>query len=329
MVSAWPFCRGGRDDVKSITMMLSYAFFLLAQAATPPIPTDTPATLQVESDSTCPSADEVRHALTKTPLANVTEPLTVLVAVTDNQLSMTFRNAGWEVVGARQITVSTECGERAGSAAIVIAAWLNTDGGRPATAVVLTPLQPIQKKPEVTTPKTAPALTRQNELSVGGGLSISGTARPAASIEFARAFEHSGLGWFVAGLGSYPRQLDLGSGTSRWSRTSILAGPRARMPFGRLRGDLDVGVLATAVSGWGSGYAEDRRGTGLTSGLTTGIRITFPGQFVSVWFETRLLWWPETSRILVGSVTQPTSIPGALPGTEFLFVLGLRHASQN
>ena len=194
----------------SLIVTATYLFLALLGWAPPgPGEPDAPESdLVIVSESDCPSSDAVRQALAKLRPATEWPEAVVALRLADQTLSI---DIGAEDPIQRRLAVGPDCSERASSAALVIATWMD-DLPAEASGVPLLRAAALAKP---TAP--APASVRYE---IGAALAAATGAgwTPAAQLELIGLREGRHFGWQAAVGRVAPRGISVGSGVSHWLR---------------------------------------------------------------------------------------------------------------
>ncbi len=280
------------------------------------------ATVDVASDSSCPSADMVRAALDALDSPAAARRAMVTVRGRDDGLRLEFAWQGLAPTDVRDVQAPRDCGARADAAAVVVASWLGVLPAAPAAAPAVVPAPP----PTISGGGAAPALAadaRRWWLGIGLGAGGGGDGVVAGGrVELARA-RHGGrgLGWIASLQGALPRSRTVGAGTSRWVRPALGLAAAFGWRLGSLVIVADVGPLAGGTFAWGSGYPNNQTDQALVFGVCAGLRLQLGEGQSRPWLEVRIVDWPLTQRLRFDSVGGDP-ITATLPALEGFLTLG-------
>lgn len=295
--------------------------FLLAQS--PDAEPSTPSANQpggelvVVSDSSCPSPEAVPKALASLRPAADWPAAVVEIRAGDRSLAIDF---GFSGTNRRQLAVGPDCAERAASAALVIATWIDD---LPATETGT----PILRPPNAPTPAAPPLLPGPAHQEIGAGLStaLPGGWAPGGHAEFIRIRAERVIGWRASVGLAAPRDVWVSNGVTHWMRTTAALGLYARHAVGRPFVAADLGLALAYTAAWGTGYAVNRSEQSMSWGPVAGVRAGFPlGQF-RLWTELRTWRCFPGESVQIDSSASDSSTSAVLPSWEGQWSLGVSY----
>jgi hypothetical protein len=284
----------------------------------------------VTSDSDCPSAADVMSRLAG--LVSGDNPTSVVARIRVQLGQIAVQLAGEsDIAATRVLPAEPDCGSRAQSAALVIAAWLDA---MPADSLVLA--EPVAASAPATAPATAPvtapvpapalaptSLSAQSRFSLGLGAYASVDVRGAGAAlsgetAWARVVGRFGL---AATLCSpLPRDTTVAGGTALWWRPVLALVLRAPLTQGTWIVDAGVGPVFGLLLVSGSGFRPNHTDVAVSWGALAGLRLAHGrGHAGAYWAELRTLLWPAAQTIRVTGAN-PSS--AALPRIEGQLGLG-------
>jgi hypothetical protein len=289
---------------------------LLAQTPPGAHQPDAPESeLVIASETDCPSSEAVRLALAKLRPTDEWPEAVVAIRLTDQTLSI---DIGATNPVQRRLAVGPDCAERASSAALVIATWMDD---LPAEAAG-TPLLRAAERP---LPTTVDASARY-ELGAGLGAATGAGWTPAAHVELIGLREGRRLGW-QASIGMVaPRDVSVGRGVSHWLRSYATVGVLARQSFTRLFLAADLGLAGAYTIAWGTGYDQNGSDGSFTWGPAAGARAGIPWGRFRLWTDLHLRWWLKGDTVQIDSASLVGQDSAQLPSKEVQWSLGLSYA---
>jgi hypothetical protein len=316
--------------VRSLSLVLSAALAAILAVGRAEAGSQVPAAdgaLVIVSDSDCPSAEAVRDALVGLRPVEQWPALSVAIRATAQTLVVEI---GPEKTNPRQLAVGPDCAMRATDVALVISTWTGDLPVEAAGAPVLQPATPIpppsqDKRPETVIPKSD---ARESEIGAGVLAATAGGIVPGIRVEFGRMRPGSGLGWQVYLTVPAARQVNVGGGTTRWTRISAGAALDARWAMRRffLDGAL-VGVAALTYA-WGQGYVANQSDWSPTWALGAGIRAGTPWGRIRLWLDLCAVKWLREQRVQIDPVTTGTANAANLPSWDAQAAIGISYAFQ-
>jgi hypothetical protein len=237
---------------------------------------------------------------------------------------------GSQKTNPRQLAVGPDCATRATAVALVITTWTGElpveAAGTPvlqAPAVVVQP--PAEKKPDEVIPKTD---ARHSEIGAGLLAATAGGIVPGLRVEFGRMRRSSGLGWQVDLTVPATRQVNVGGGTTRWTRISVGAALDARWAMRRFFLDGALGGVAALTCAWGQDYVANQSDWSPTWGLVAGIRAGVPWGRTRIWIDMRAVKWLREQRVQIDLVTTGTATSANLPSWDAQAAIGISYILQ-
>jgi hypothetical protein len=277
------------------------------------------AAIEIDSDSSCPTADMVRGALVALGGVSPPRPAAVSIRDTTDGLQVRFQwNAG-RPADVRSVPASADCDQRARAAAVVIASWVGALPAAPAAG----PVGPTATTHTAPPPTVVPVEEgRRWWFGLGLGAGSGGGVAPGARLELSRTpAGDRGLGWTVAVQTTLPRSRSVGGGTSSWFRPALMAAAFFAWPVGASVLSADLGPAVTPTFAWGSGYPSNKTDQALSVGLNAGGRLQLGRGPSRPWLEIRLIRWLTAQRLRFDS-TASGPVTADLPGTEGFLTLG-------
>jgi hypothetical protein len=289
---------------------------VLAQAAY------APGALVIESDSSCPSAAAVREALVGLRPAEDLPSATVSITTQGQALLLSL---GPRAATPRRLAVEGDCGARAATVALVIAAWLSELPAEVVAAPTLGTPEPVAHV-ETATPAPSPGRAAEafHRREVGAGLVAetgSGLA-PGLRLDLLGLLGEGTFGWQVGVVLPAERDVTVGPGSTRFRRTSAVVSLLGRKAAGRLILSADAGAAVAYTSAHGTGYQENQTDGSVTYGPMAGLRAGIPWGRVRVWVDGRLFKWLYGQTVEVEGV----AATAALPSWDLQWALGAAYA---
>jgi hypothetical protein len=283
--------------------------------------------LVIVSDSDCPSGEAVRSALLALRPAVEWPALSVAIHATEQMLAVEI---GSQKTNPRQLAVEPDCATRATAVALVITTWTGElpveAAGTPVlrpSAVVLQP--PTVKKPEEAIPETD---ARHSEIGAGLLAATAGGIVPGIRVEFGRTRRGSGLGWQVDVTVPAARQVNVGDGTTRWTRISAGAALDAHWAMRRFFLDGALGGVAALTYAWGQGYLANQSDWSPTWGLAAAMRAGVPWRRTRIWIDMRAFKWLREQSVQIDPVTTGNATTTQLPSWDAQAAIGISYIFQ-
>jgi hypothetical protein len=265
--------------------------FLLAQSPDQQHADDDSAEeLVIASDSPCPSTDAVRTALTKLRPPPEWPDAEISIHAAADALTIEIES---QSSVRRQIAVALDCGERATSAALVIATWMDDLPAEEAGA-------PTLQASTVTSPASAPRLAHY-EAGAGLTSAFAGDWAPGLRAELVRRQSADVFAWQASIDLVGPHEVAAGQGSSRWMRAGVAGGVQARSAYESFFLAADMGLEGALTVAWGAGYAEDRSDHSFTWGPVAGARAGISWGRVLLWLDLRGHWWARDDSVRIDS----------------------------
>jgi len=293
-------------------------FLFLALLAQTPLGTHEPATpgndLVIVSESDCPSSEAVRIALAKLRPTDEWPEAVAAVRIAGQTLAI---DIGVESPIQRRLAVGPDCAERASSAALVIATWMDDLPAEVAGA-------PILREAARALPTAVDASARY-ELGAGLGATTGAGWTPSAHVELIGLRERRRFGW-QASIGLVtPRDVSVGSGVSHWLRSFATVALHARQSFAKLFLAADLGLAGAFTFAWGSAYDQNKNDRSFTWGPAAGARTGIPWGRFCLWTDLHLRWWLKSDSVQIDSASLAGRDSAQLPSKEVQLSLGLSY----
>lgn len=290
---------------------------LLVQATPSTGELDAPGSdLVIVSESDCPSSDAVRLALANLRPADQWPEAVVAIRLADQTLSI---DIGAEDPIQRRLAVGPDCAERASSAALVIATWMDDLPAEASGAPLLHSALPAPP---------APPARASTHYEIGAALGAATGAgwTPAAQVELIGLREGRHFGW-QASVGTVAtRDISVGSGVSHWLRSYATAGLLARQSFAKLFVAADLGLAGAYTLAWGSGYDQNGSDGSFSWGPAAGGRVGISWRRFRLWTDLHLRWWLKGDTVQIDSTSLAGQDSAPLPSKEVQWSLGLSYA---
>ena len=283
--------------------------------------------LVIVSDSDCPSGEAVRDALLALRPAGEWPALSVAIREFPQMLVIEI---GSQKTNPRQLSVGPDCATRATAVALVITTWTGDLPVEAAGTPVLQPSPvvvqpPAEKKPDEVIPKTA---ARHSEIGAGLLAATAGGIVPGVRVEFGRTRRGSDLGWEVDVAVPAARQVNVGDGTTRWTRISAGAALDAHWAMRRFFFDGALGGVAALTYAWGQGYVANQSDWSPTWGLAAGMRAGVPWGRTRIWIDMRAFKWLREQSVQIDPVTTGNATTTQLPSWDAQGAIGISHIFQ-
>jgi hypothetical protein len=317
------------------------AWMVLAAAAA----TST-APVTVSGNTDCPTPAEVEAAL-----VGLVDPATAPLApdVLDlirqgGSVKVRLSNAAREVIGEKPLPRSLSCGERARTAAIMVAAWEARLRG--AASPLSSPPPPAKTPPPVivspAVPAFAPTLTQagappgaagtgtvagpiQWQISAVALVSIAGgDAAPAATVEFSFARRDSPFAVGVGVLGVGTHSTAVASGRGAWRRLGGMVDLKSSSRWPAVELQMHAGLALGALVVTGEALPKTSGTAIFDPGVLAGLRLGFPGRRLTPWLEATAASWPRSHTLIVDG--SPVSVQ--LPPFEALLGAGVSFGQE-
>jgi hypothetical protein len=283
--------------------------------------------LVIVSGSDCPSGEAVRNALLA--LRPVEEWPALSVAIREFP-QMLVIEIGPHKTNPRQLAVGLDCATRATAVALVITAWTGDLPVEAAGTPVLQPPAVVVQPPPGTKPEEVFRKTGARHTEIGAGLlaaSVGGIV-PGIRVEFGHMRRGSGLGWQVDVTAPAARQVNVGDGTTRWTRISAGAALDAHWAMRSFFLDGALGGVAALTYAWGQGYVANQSDWSPTWGLVVGMRAGVPWGRARIWIEMRGLKWLREQSVQIDPVSTGNATTTRLPSWDAQGAIGISYIFQ-
>jgi hypothetical protein len=242
----------------------------------------------IVSSLDCPSARDIASQLSVL-MPDDAQPGRVVVEAAPNGLLVGLHPEDATFSATREVTVGSDCDERARAAAVVISTWWPAAGARgpraeDAVAAVAAKVVVAPRPRRLTLGAGAFASLVTDGAAAGGRLEAGWLPRSG------RGF---GLRAAVAFTGSH--EVTLGRGQAAWSRATAEVGPTYSFPHARA----DAGMVGSLIWSHGTGFDLPQNSRGSALGATLGLRAEWAIGRVVPWLEVRGFVWPESQTIYV------------------------------
>jgi hypothetical protein len=313
-----------------------------AAEAAPPVPGPAPAVagvpagtigpaqprLTITSDTTCPSGPAVVQALSALCPTSEWPSGSVRIQAVADMLVVELISDG---TTRRQLRMADDCGLRATTVALIIAAWTGELSSDAAGAPVLrgkaargeAPVMP--SRVSLPAPPGVVASTTERELGAGLLLSVSSGIAPGVRIDFIQTRAPRGLGW-QAGL-TLPgkRERTAAGATMSWTRATASIAFNGRITLRRFAVSADAGLAGAYTLTSGHGYAIDQGAQALTGGLVAGARLALPWRRLRIWTDVRAYKWLFPQTVAVDGAAGDRVASVALPSSDIQWAVGLSY----
>jgi hypothetical protein len=253
--------------------------------------------VRVEGPSTCPTAEQVSHALEGLPGASRVA-YTATLTLDGDALRIELADAEGRALRTRPFPASGDCDELAAAAAVIIAAWIGELRPMPAERVALRP----RPRPR------APSPLRW-EIGVGFVAGLDAAFAPGGILDVQLAPRSSRFGGRLALLGAAPRTIALGTGEARYARPMVQLGPNLRFRPWRMLLDLHAEASLAVLIVEGRGFTTSQRDVDFDLGLGGGVRAAIRIGPVAPFIGASALGWTREQKLQVTGMAAVASLP--------------------
>jgi hypothetical protein len=289
-------------------------------------------TVVVRGDVACPSVEMIRAALQTARPDGAWPQQTVTVDVGSDRLAL---GLGEAPTVRREIPADPDCGVRAESIAVVIAAWSGELASGPTDS-------PVLGMPAATTTAPSPATTAPSPVATTAPGPVAATATspapvptpakklryvfeldgaafysplwghaPGAWLGVGRTPENGGFGLRALGVYQAARDVALEGGTNQVLRLMLGAAVTYHLQRKHLFASGDVGLVGTYTRASGSGYQPDRADSATNFGGVADLRGGLRLGRIRLWVDARLLRLVHSESVKIQS-----SSPGVADSAE-------------
>jgi hypothetical protein len=256
----------------------------------------------VRGEANCPSADMIRAALHAILAEGAWPAETLVVEVAGDRLLLRL---GGDPGVRREIPADRDCAVRAGSVALILAAWSGELLSLPANAPVLDAAAPATMAPAIptaqvaaTAPAGATAPTHYMELDGGGFYSPVWGHAGGTWLGIGLTPVGGGLGFRAIAVYQAARDVALEGGTTQILRAMLGAAATYDIERKQVFASGGVGLVGTLTHAAGLGYEPNRAVTEANVGGFGDLRVGLPLGRLRIWTDVRLL------RLLVGETVK-------------------------
>jgi hypothetical protein len=288
--------------------------------------------VEVQGTSRCPEPAAVAAILPEMlPATNEPHPDIAWIEAAGLDVSITLRGPDGSTRFSRTITSHGSCGDLAGAAAVIIAAWRAEQNHElsleqpgvysPAPAPLAPTAAPI---PEVTRPVPPPASVRRPfafEVGAGIGTALDGRGL-AGSVRVEVGARVQRFGLRLAFDGDSARDESIEGGTATWRKLMVGIGPSIGLMDRTVQLELYALLAFGITTVRGRGYDTNLSATDLSTGLTGALRLGIGRSRVRPWLEVGGRLWLAPQEVAVTKEDQPASRID-LPRTDVRVMAGL------
>jgi hypothetical protein len=273
-----------------------------------------PASIQLTTSGTCPSADAVRSRLDSLIGEQDGGPRSVTLDNSPDGLKIVLAEHDGSVVSRRVIPSNRSCDELAQMAALILASWLSDLSSQAVTAQPLPSLSGRSPTP--------PVVMRSPwswEVALAPTGSFAGSLAPGGLLQL--EVSPATARWIVRLLGSYdgPRQRAEGPGEISWQRLQGGLGASYELLPSPYRLEVGGDLLLSDVLMRGLQFPSDASATSLDPGLDLTVRLSLLRGHWHPWVG---IWGDLWIRQEIPSV-QGLTLGSALPPLEAFAGIGL------
>ena len=260
--------------------------------------------LVVSSNSDCPGGQAVSEALWAIRPDSEWPALTATIEVIEDHVQVTL---GDDLKHSREITVPTDCADRANRVALVIAVW---SGALPAHATAAPRLSVAVPAPVLVPVKRSAMIS---ELGIAGLYSTVGGWVPGAGVELGWLRREGWWGLRAWGAYQSAKSLRVDIGDSPYERMLLGAAMVLRWERRWLFLSSDWGMAGAYTRAHGDGYSQNQSASGLNVGVVADGRLGLRLGSYGIWADARLYRWlaKETVRVdpLLAGPSSATTLP--------------------
>jgi hypothetical protein len=288
--------------------------------------------VDVRGDTACPSAVEVRAALEGLvlPTPPAAAPDVAELRGHDGGVSVRLVGASGEFIAEKPLPDRETCGERARSAAVIVAAWeTRLRAGLAGDLTVQKAEPPPPPTPTLPTPAATvnraapPPPAAPIEVAPGAALLtsiVSAQLAAGALVEAAFTRRDAGFAFGLGGLLVDAHTMAVGTGQGTWRRVGGVVDVRSGVRSGPFELGLRAGVALTVLSVAGSALPKTESKTLFDPGLLAALRAKLHLGALTPWLEGGVAFWPAGHDLYVVGGGDPST---ALPSAEVILALGL------
>ncbi|MGC4119498.1 MAG: hypothetical protein QM765_34000 [Myxococcales bacterium] len=283
--------------------------------------------VRVDSDTACPSAQEVssRLELLLGPDSGPALHRATLHA-SESGLTLELRDARDVLLATRSLPPAS-CRELAQASAAVLAAW---EAELQHRARPLSELAPRRHRPiDLSGRESTPTVLLQSAAPEPAGVAMSaelgallavsgGSPRPGLWLALAGDAPSRSWGLRLSFCAPAPFRLGLGPGQVEWFRPALGLGPRLRAYDGVVRIEASLDLLGGLLALRGLGFLQDQRASDLEWGARAGLRLAKAFPEVVVWAELSGTLYARRQKV---EVLGPNLV-AELPQASFALAVG-------
>ena len=270
--------------------------------------------LVVSSNSNCPSGQAVSEALWEIRPDREWTALTATIEVSEDRVQVTL---GDDPNHRRDISVPTDCADRANRVALVIAVW---SGALPAHATAAPQLSVTVPAPVLVPAKKSAMVS---ELGIAGLYSTVGGWVPGAGVELGWLRREGWWGLRAWGAYQSAKSLRVDIGDSPYDRMLLGAAMVLRWERRWLLLSSDWGLAGAYTRVHGDGYSQNQSASGLNIGLAADGRVGLRLGSYRIWADARLYRWLGKETVRVDPLVAGTSTTSRLPTWDAHLGLGV------
>ncbi|HXI60344.1 MAG TPA: hypothetical protein VNO55_29985 [Polyangia bacterium] len=238
-------------------------------------------TVDIEGDSACPSAADVRSRVSvlladdTTATATTTAPARARVDRTGAELRVRLADERGVPIAERLLPATGSCPELAEVVAVTIGTWL---------AQLRPERLDVPRLARQARPSAVPPVAWDLGAGVQAALAEGGLAAGASALLSVHTGAR-GPGLLARAAGTTARQVSVGAHSASWRRWDVTIGPSYQLPLGAWRLTTSVGFSAGWLSAQGRDFPQNQTSTRFSPGLAGQIQLGHPFGAWSPWLS--------------------------------------------
>ncbi|MDB4967794.1 MAG: hypothetical protein JWN44_3483 [Myxococcales bacterium] len=271
--------------------------------------------VSIDVEGECPTREEIAAALE--PLLQDTRNASterVQIRSTGSGVGIQFINAVGVVTGKRWLAAGPDCGERARSAAVIIAAQrlqLTAGAALPPPDAAGPPgaVAPQAMMVRRAAPPQQPRAGYDLSAAFVSAIANDGGVAPGASIAAILGRAGGRFGGHVALSGTGQRSIVLGTGQARWTRLALSLGAAYRIRAGHWIADMTADAVAALLLVGGNGFAENAAVANFDPGLAAGIRAGYRWHRLMPFLGVGITGWLRSETVSANALAVRADLP--------------------
>jgi hypothetical protein len=238
----------------------------------------------------------------------------VAIHADEEKVVVTFGAPAGLQRGPRSLSLAPDCERRAGTVALLIAAWLGQLTAAPAPSLDLVSDAPLPPRVKVG-PRAAAGPPPEAVTELGAGLmgaDENGALVPGLHVEIAWTTwtANEGIGWRVIGELPAPKVERFSStATALWTRPLVGIDAHIGQRLAGLRVEENLAALLGLTFVWGHGFSTDGSDNAMAPGLGGGVRVISTRSGVGWWATVQAHLWLSQQTVAPDAFVPSVALP--------------------